>query len=370
MAEAVKLGDAPQEDTRIPGFLMRRLRAKALANDVPLHVMLEVTNHCNLWCRHCYISDRPPKGELTLDEFKDILDQLAAEGTLFLTFSGGEPLVRQDFFQIAAYVREKEFSFTLFSNGTLITPEVADRLQELCPQRAEISLLGGRASTHDGITQVKGSFDRALRGARLLIERGGKVQLKTTWMQENVEEAEQILSLVDEMGASFRGASLVIHRRDGSAETADLRATPDQLRAMAQRSYDRNPDEKRIPPAPVPLTEEQKQHMSPCGAGQTSCRIDSYGNVYPCAAMDIVLGSLREETFATIWHGSEELKRIRAIHVSDLSECSSCDLFLRCNRCAGLVKMETGNLLGPSPQACEVAYAFEGFYQEKRCELH
>ena len=369
MAEAVKRGNVPQEDTKRPALLMRRLRAKALANDVPLHLMLELTNHCNLWCRHCYISDRPPKGELTLDEFKDILDQLAAAGTLFLTFSGGEPLVRQDFFQIAAYAREKEFAFTLFTNGTLITPEVADRLRDLCPQRVEISLLGGRASTHDGITKVNGSFDRALRGARLLTERGVKVQLKTTWMRENIEESEQILSLADEIGASFRGASLVIHRRDGSAETTDLRVTVDQLRAMAQRGYDRNP-EKSIPPDPVPLTEEQKQNMSPCGAGQTSCRVDSYGNAYPCAAIDIMLGSLREETFATIWHDSEELEKIRAIHVSDLSECSSCDLFLRCNRCAGLAKMETGSLLGPSRQACEVAHAFEGFYQEKRCELH
>ena len=369
MAEAGKRDDAPQKDPKRPGLLMQRLRAKALANNVPLHVMLELTNHCNLWCRHCYISDRPPKGELTLDEFKDVLEQLAAAGTLFLTFSGGEPLMHQDFFQIAAYARQKDFALTLFSNGTLITPEVADRLQELYPQRVEISILGGRASTHDGITQVKGSFARALRGARLLIERGIKVQLKTTWMRDNIEEAEQILSLAEEIGASFRGASLIIHRRDGSAETADLRATVEQLRAMAQRSYDRNP-EKRIPPAPLLLTEEQKRNIIPCGAGQTSCRIDSYGNVYPCTAIDTVLGSLREEKFATIWHDSEELKRIRAIRVSDLTECSSCELFLRCNRCAGLAKMESGSLLGPSPQACLVAHAFADFYQEKRCELH
>lgn len=369
MAEAAKRGNAPQENRRVPGFLMQRLRARALANEIPLHVMLEITNHCNLWCRHCYISDRPPKGELTLDEFKDIFDQLAAEGTLFLTFSGGEPLTRQDFFRIAACAREKEFAFTLFTNGTLITPEVADRLQELYPQRVEISILGGRASTHDGITQVKGSFDRALRGARLLIERGIKVQLKTTWMQENIEEAEQISTLVAKIGASFRGASLIIHRRDGSAETADLRATVDQLRAMAQRGYDRSP-EKRTPPDLVPLTEEQKRNMIPCGAGQTSCRIDSYGNVYPCAAIDTVLGSLRGKKFATIWHSSEELERIRAIRVSDLTECSSCDLFLRCNRCAGLAQMETGSLLGPSPQACQVAHALEAFCEEKKCELH
>ncbi len=369
MVEAVKRSDGPQQAAPRPGFLMQKLRAKALANDVPLHVMLELTNHCNLWCRHCYISDRPPQGELTLDEWKDILDQLAAEGSLFLTLSGGEPLARKDFFRIAAYARQKDFTFVLFTNGTLITPDVADRLQALCPQRVEISLLGGRAATHDRITQVEGSFGRALRGARLLIERGVKVQLKTTWMRENIEESDQIFSLVEELGASFRSASMLIYRRDGGTESVDLKATVDQLRAMAQRNYERNP-ERSIPPDPVPLTEEQKQNASPCGAGQASCRIDSYGNVYPCAAINIVLGSLREEKFAAIWHNSEERDRIRAIHLSDLTECSRCDLLLRCNRCAGLAMMETGSLLAPSRQACLAAHALEDFYQEKRCELH
>jgi radical SAM protein with 4Fe4S-binding SPASM domain len=369
MAETAKQSGGPQGGAGRAGSWLQRLRAKAQANNIPLHVMLELTNHCNVWCRHCYISDRPPKGELTLDEFKGILDQLAEAGTLFLTLSGGEALIHPDFFEIAAYAREKDFSLTLFTNGTLITPRVADRLVELCPQRVEISLLGGLAATHDQIVQTAGSFDKALRGARLLVERGVFVQLKMTWMRENIEEAEQIQALVEEIGASaFRSAYMVIHRRDGSAEVADMRATPEQLRAVARRAYEQH-GEKGIPPEPEPLTEEQKRETSPCGAGQSSCCIDSYGNVYPCAAIDTVLGNLREESFAAIWRGSEELKQIRAIRIADLPECSTCHLFMRCSRCAGLAKMETGSLLAASPQACVVARAFEDFFQEKRCEL-
>ena len=369
MTQTVPQDSAPEDGSRIPGALMNRIRAKALEGDVPLHVMLELTNQCNLWCRHCYIADRPPKSELTLAEYRDVLDQLADEGTLFLTLTGGEPLIRPDFFEIASYARRKEFALTIFSNGTLITPEVADRLRELCPQRVEISILGGCASTHDGITQVGGSFDRAVRGAALLVERGVKVQLKTTWMRENIEESGQIHALTEEMGASFRGGTLIINRRDGSAETTNLLVTEDQLRAMAQRSYDENP-ERVVPPDPPRLTEEQQQFMIPCGTGQTSCRIDSYGNIHPCAAIDISLGSLREKRFSHIWHGSEELEKIRAIRVSDLAECSSCELYMRCNRCPGQVMMETGSLLTASGQACMVAHAFEQFFQEKRCELH
>jgi radical SAM protein with 4Fe4S-binding SPASM domain len=368
MADDVKPDAGAPAAVAMPGSLLQMLRAKARRSHIPLHVMFELTNQCNLRCRHCYIGIRSRRGELTLDEFKAVLDQLAEAGSLFLTFSGGEPLTREDFFQIAAYAREKEFSFTLFSNGTLITPRVAGRLRELCPERVEISLLGGKAATHDGITQVPGSFDRALRGARLLVERGIRVQIKTTWMRENIEEAEQIASLVRDVGASFRSASSVIYRRDGSAEPASLRATTEQFQARARRSFDHNPGQV-VPPAPLSLTEEQKRTTSPCGAGQTSCCIDALGNVYPCAAIDIVLGSLREETFAAIWHGSPELAKVRAIRVSDLPECSTCALYLRCTRCAGLARMETGSLLSASPQACAVAHAYEAFYQEKRCEL-
>jgi radical SAM protein with 4Fe4S-binding SPASM domain len=343
------------------------LQAKARAHNIPLHVMLELTNRCNVWCRHCYISDRSPADELNLAEFENILTQLAAAGTLFLVLSGGEPLMHSNFFEIAARARQKEFSLTLFSNATLITPKIADRLAELCLERVEISLLGGRAATHDGITQVPGSFDKTLRGARLLMERGISIQFKTTWMRENIEEAAEIQTLVTEMEASFRSAFLVIHRRDGDPSTADLRATPAQLRAMAQQNYDRR-QVKAVPPEPAPLDDSQKE-ANPCGMGQISCRVDSYGNVYPCAAVDIVLGNLRQEKFASIWHSSEELKRLRSIRIADLTECSSCELFSRCSRCAGLARMETGSLLGPSPQACIVARAFEGFYQEQRCEL-
>ena len=346
---------------------IRVLQQKARAHDIPLHVMLELTDRCNARCRHCYVSDRSAVRELSLTEYEGILTQLAAAGTLFLVFSGGEPLVRPDFFEIASLARQMEFSLTLFSNAILIDPGTADRLAELCPGRVEISLLGGRAATHDRITQVPGSFEKTIRGARLLIERGISVQFKTTWMRENIEEAAAIRTLAKSIGASFRSGFLVIHKRDGDASPADFRATADQLRAMVQQNYERC-DVKTVPPEPAPLADAQKEG-NPCGMGQVSCRIDSRGNVYPCAAVDIVLGSLRQHTFASIWNGSEELKRLRSIRIADLTECSSCELYSRCSRCAGLARMETGSLLGPSPQACIVTRAFEGFFHERRCQL-
>jgi radical SAM protein with 4Fe4S-binding SPASM domain len=201
------------------------------------------------------------------------------------------------------------------------------------------------------------------------MERGITVQLKTTWMRRNIDESEEIASLAESIGVSFKGSNLIIHRRDGSPETSDLAADEGQMWAMRQRRLDRSPG-ARLPPDPSPLTDEQKREVIPCGAGQTSVRIDSRGNVYPCAAINTPLGNVRDEAFVEIWQHSDELKRIRAIRLADLPECSSCKLWLRCSRCAGLALMETGSLLGASPQACNVAHILHEFLEEKRCELH
>ncbi len=351
-----------------PERLFERLRARALAHDVPISAMLELTNRCHLQCRHCYIHAASPSDELSLSEYRTLLDQLATAGTLFLTITGGEPMVRPDFFEILESARQRGFSFILFTSGTRITPEAAGRLSDLCPQRVEISLLGGQPATHDRITRVQGSFAKVLDGVRLLRARGIPVQLKTTWMRDNIEEAGQIKSLARELDASFRSAFLLIHRRDGSPEPEDLSVTEAQLRALAATELAQT-GTQAIPPPPPLLTDEQKQASSPCGAGQTSCTIDAHGLVYPCAAIRTVLGDIRQASFADIWNGNPVIAELRAIRVADLTQCSSCRLFLRCARCAGLARMETGSLFSPSRQSCRVAHALEGFFDEQRCEL-
>ena len=108
----------------------------------------------------------------------------------------------------------------------------------------------------------------------------------------------------------------------------------------------------------------------PCGAGQVSCCIGPQGNIYPCAGLRTVIGNLRTDDFGAIWRDSEELNRLRAIRLSDLEECAACELYAQCSRCAGLAEMESGSVLGISPQACKVTRALAGFYDQKRCELH
>jgi radical SAM protein with 4Fe4S-binding SPASM domain len=347
---------------------MQRIRLKALSGNVPLHAMLELTDRCNLRCRHCYVRRGNTAAELSSGEWKHVLTELAQAGVLFLTLSGGEPLTRLDFFEIAKEARRLQFAIIVFTNGTLIDLATADGLAALCPQRVEISILGASARSHDAMTGVAGSFRRALRGARLLVERRVPVELKTTWMRTNVGEHHGIFSIAREMGVPLRESFLLLSRRNGEDVAAQLGASEAQLRSMAEARYGKIP-RARLPAMPKPITGKQAAEAPPCGAGQVSCRIGATGRVTPCAALEDTLGNVRKRPFPTIWERSARLRRIRSIRVCDLTVCRSCRLFARCRRCAGVAKLETGSILGRSTQACRVANAFEKYFESRRCDL-
>ncbi len=140
---------------------------------VPLTVLWEVTHKCNLDCIMCY---NVPLGqsELTTSECFNVLDQLAASGTLYLTFTGGEILSRRDFFEIAQYARSLGFALSLKTNGTLITPDKADQIASLDPLRVDISLLGATDETFDVIARKQGYV--AASGARYQVVAGTQRQ--------------------------------------------------------------------------------------------------------------------------------------------------------------------------------------------------
>src|SRR5437868_14362963 len=122
----------------------------ARAAQVPLHVLLELTYRCNVRCVHCYLAGQ--EREMTLPELLPVLDDLADAGCLILTLSGGEVLLRKDFFEIAGAARARGFALRIFTNATMVTPRIADRIAALDPVVGETSLLGGDAATHDGVT--------------------------------------------------------------------------------------------------------------------------------------------------------------------------------------------------------------------------
>ena len=168
-----------------------------------LHESLIMTWECNLRCHHCrpYL---PQNGTLSFDAVKNHLNILAHKGSLFLHFTGGEPLVHKDFWKIASYASQRNFALILHTNGTLITPEVGEKLKNLNFIQVSLTVLGGEARTHDCITGVKGSFEKTISALKILKEMSMDVVLTTTKLNENQDEIPGIKKLAKNYGAAFK----------------------------------------------------------------------------------------------------------------------------------------------------------------------
>jgi radical SAM protein with 4Fe4S-binding SPASM domain len=324
---------------------------RAEREHVPLSVVIEVTHACNVDCEHCYLDLVPDSkiDALKTDEWKRVLREVKATGCIFLTMTGGEVLVRRDFFELATYARELGFALTIFTNGTMIDEKNADRIAALRP-RVEISLLGGIAATHDAITRRRGAFDKTLAGARRLRARNVPVLLKCVLMQKNVAERDAIRAIAESMGCDVYFDVEVAPKDDGSlgpkalvADEAPLLEAMREIVGDATAKY-----------GVAEITREERVASTPCGAGRRTCQIGPAGDVFPCTQWSKPIGNLRRESFGEIWNHNETLARVRDMRVKDFPFCADCEILDVCGPCMALSILEVGKI-GPSPTKCAAA---------------
>jgi len=319
--------------------------ARAVNDNVPLSVLFELTYRCNLYCEHCYQVDRGSE-ELSFSEITDIMDQLAAESCLFLTLSGGEVFVREDFFDIARYAVKRGFALKVFSNGTLINESVAHELALLHPLEVGVSIYGSDAATHDQFTGVPGSFHRSVNALKLLKHQGVLTVVKCLLMKENINHIEGIKALAQEVGAILQFDPIVAPKIDGNREPLQHELSDADL----HRFFSLEIAEPQKAKEPNPWLSQPII----CRAGRDLCCISPRGDVYPCVEFPFALGNLRKQNFVEIWRGAEA-ERLRKLTPSDLHECVSCPDLNYCTRCWGLAFVESGKLLGPSQINCRIA---------------
>jgi radical SAM protein with 4Fe4S-binding SPASM domain len=321
--------------------LLHKAMARAAKHLVPLQATLEVSYACNLRCIHCYVDHRVHDGEMSLAEWKDVLDQLADAGTLYLLLTGGEPYSRSDFMELARYAKHKGFVLMLLTNGTLLDRTVAAEVAQLKPLFVGLSLYGATASTHEAITGVPGSFDATIRGINLLKERGVPVKLQSVLMKANVHEAGDMRFLAAELGVPFRLSYEVLPTKMGDP-------TPQRLRVDIEDLI------KYVQPEWLEFSEEDGTQVTVCKAGRGICSISPTGDVFPCALMPLRVGNLREARFEELWktQPSDALRNLRNIKDQELSRCRECNLARYCAKCMGRGLTETGQLTTPAPSAC------------------
>lgn len=325
---------------------------------IPVDVTLEVTHRCPLRCRHCYnnlpMADRNAASqELTLTEYQRLLDELARMGTFWLLFSGGEPFARKDFLDIYTYAKEKGFLITIFTNGTIITPAMADHLVQYPPFAIEITLYGRTKETYEAMTQQPGSYERCLRGIELLLERRLPLKLKTVPTSINKHEVFAMQQFARELGVEFKFDSQINPRIDCSQSPLDVRLTPVEVVAFDFVDPKRKAEYKRLLDYGMQMgVPKSREDLYICGGGVQSCAVDPYGQMSICvisnrAGYDVRTGF--QQGWETALRENRAKKRTRP------SKCSACQLRSLCGMCPANGELE-GDAESPVEFLCEVAH--------------
>ena len=330
---------------------------------LPVNGTIEVTNRCPLTCAHCYnnlpMDDAGARStELSLADHKRILDELAELGCLWICYSGGEIFARADFLEIYSYAKERGFLITLFTNGTMITPRVADFLAELPPFDIEITLYGRTKATYEALTGIPGSFERCLRGIELLRERGLPLKLKTVAVSINKHEVFAMRRFAEELGVEFKFDPMINPRIDCSASPLAVRLTPADIVALDLEDSVRVAEWRRLaieqaPPVPV-FVDGETPHIYDCGGGVNSFAIDPYGGLTICVLSHVDKYSVKHGTVREGW--SSFLSTVRDKRATRVTKCTSCALKSLCGSCAANGELENGDPEAPVDYLCKVAH--------------
>jgi radical SAM protein with 4Fe4S-binding SPASM domain len=336
--------------------LLSEMNQKALGLGIPLSVHLDITYRCNERCVHCYL-DHDDHGEMTTAEIKDVLDQLSEAGVFFLTLSGGEVLMRRDFFEILEHARRLLFNVKVKTNGVMIREAQAKRMRALGVEQVQISVYSHRPEVHDGITKLPGSLKRTVEAIRFLKSQGLKVVIANVLMTSNLFDGAGVMALAKELGVPYTIDPTITPKMDGDTSILALRIPGSELKQVFRsQELVGNVEEFCAPPPPPG---EDIMDGYPCSAGHTACYITPYADVFPCVQFPLPSGNLRRQKFAEIWRSSPQLDEVRSIRARDLPTCSTCAHVGTCTRCPGLAYME-GNMRGPSTADCEKSFQRTG----------
>ena len=267
----------------------------------PLTGQWELTCRCNLKCVMCYTdpfnTPEQIRQELSYEEVVRILDEIHKEGCLEITFTGGEPFARRDFLDIYTYAKRKGFLLTIFTNGTLITPKIADQLKAYPPSMIEISFHGLTRESFDQITLGSGSYEHCLEGIGLILERDLPLTLKTVGMTVNQDEILKIKEFVAGFEkAQYKFGADLRPRLDGSEDVFQYQLPSDEIRAIEQADAEFRAERVRQDRS---KKERIDQGQELCGGGRYKFHIDAYGQLQLCSnnrrqGYDLRQGSFRE----------------------------------------------------------------------------
>ena len=296
-----------------------------------------------------------------------MLDEMAAVAKPIVILTGGEPLLREDIWDIASHGTEIGLRMVMATNGTLITPATVEMMKSSGIKRVSISLDGASAATHDVFRKVKGAFEGALAGIEKLKKGGVEFQINTTVTKNNIGEIQELLDLAIRLGAAAHHLFLLVPTgrakemvdqeidareyerllrwfyRKGREVPIHIKATcaPHYYRILRQEAHLRG---EKVDFETYGLDAVTRG----CLGGTSFCFISHVGIVQPCGYLELKCGDLKERSFGEIWNGSDVFKRLRDFSAYK-GKCGVCEYLRFCGGCRARAFESTGDYMAEEP---------------------
>ena len=341
---------------------------KPSANTLRL-VAWETTRRCNLSCKHCraVAENHPYDNELDTRASFRLLEQIKEVGNPIIILTGGEPLLREDIFDIAAFGTKLGLRMVMAPNGTLITKDNAKKMKASGIKRISVSLDGSTPETHDAFRGLENAFKNSIQGIKIAKQAGIEFQINTTITKTNLDQIPKILTLAENLGAvahhifllvpTGRGKYIVdseINAKeyeetlnwfyDQSQKTSlQLKATcaPHYYRILRQRA---KKDGKKVSFESHGLDAVTRG----CLAGTGFCFVSHVGRVQTCGFLDVECGDITQQTFKDVWENSQIFNTLRNFNNLE-GKCGICEYKKVCGGCRARAYEATGNYLAEEP---------------------
>jgi radical SAM protein with 4Fe4S-binding SPASM domain len=355
---------------------------KPISLVAPFLVVWDFTHKCNLRCKHCYSnSGAVEEDELTTEQALAVVDQLADAHVTALAFSGGEPLTRKDFFEVARHAADRGLYVSLASNGTLLTKENVQKIKDAKVNYIDISIDGATAKTHDDFRGVPGAFEKAITGLKNCVDADICTCIATTVGKNNMTELPAIIDLAEQMhverftyfnfiptgrGKEHQDQDLsakeredvmryLMNRMSAGCKTTILATAPQLARVALQCQGSQGTGEVTLALAHMQTVKVTKkavplgEFIGGCGAGRLYCSISPQGNVHPCVFLPVSVGNLKTQNFKDVWLNAPLFNAFRN-RANLKGSCSKCEYKYICGGCrARSAAYHNGDTLNGDP---------------------
>lgn len=333
---------------------------------------LEITARCNNNCRHCYINlashdQAAQKKEISLGEIKKIADQAISLGALWCLITGGEPLLREDFFEIYLCLKKKGLLISVFTNATLINSQHIDLFKDYPPRDIEVTVYGVTKGTYEKVTRKKGSYAAFMQGLELLLKNKIKVRFKAMVLRSNLHELTEIAKFCRQRTKDYFRFDPFLHLRFDADPTRNKEIKSERLSSEEIVRIEESDDERYRALTNnchnlinSEFTSINCNHLFHCGMGNGSFTVSYDGYFRLCSSLwhpNCIYDLKKGTVSSALKNFVPGVQKMRSNNPEFLQKCHKCTLINLCIWCPAHAHLETGSMDTPVDYFCAVAHA-------------